>query len=177
MPGPVFIQGDAIELRTVEEEDLEYLQTCVNDPAVRTPIGRDRPVNFDQEREFYEQVVCDDDSVDLLIASDGDAVGMISFNPIRWETQVAELGYWLDPDHRRQGYTSEAVAWLLEHGFDQMGLHRVYAHVFGFNDPSKRLLEGLGFNHEGTLREEGFLEGDRVDLEVYGLLASEWGGR
>lgn len=176
MPGPVFVEGDSIALRTVEEDDLEFLQARVNDPAIRTPIGRNDPVNYEQERAFFEEVVSTDDSVDLLIAREAEAIGMISFNPIRWESQVAELGYWLDPDHHGRGYTSEAAALLLDHGFEQMGLHRVYAHVFAFNDPSRRLLEGLGFEHEGTLREHAFVDGGRADLHVFGLLAEEWTG-
>lgn len=174
MPGPVFIRGDTVALRTVEKEDLEFLQARVNDPAIRRPLGGDRPINFEQEREFFEEVVCDDDSVDLLIAQDGEARGMISFNPIRRQAGVAELGYWLDAKYHDQGLTSEAASLLLDHGFEQMGLHRVYAHVFEFNEPSRRLLEGLGFRHEGTLREESVIDGQRADLEVFGLLAREW---
>lgn len=174
MPGPVFIQGETVALRTVETEDLEFLQAGVNDPAVRTPIGRDDPINADQERAFYDEVISGDDSVDLLICRDVEPLGTISFNPIRWRTQTAEMGYWLDPDHHGRGYTTEAATLLLEHGFDQMGLHRVHAHVFAFNEPSRRLLEGLGFRHEGTLREHAFIDGERTDVQVFGLLVDEW---
>ncbi|MFP4591519.1 MAG: GNAT family N-acetyltransferase [Halobacteriales archaeon] len=174
MPGPVFLEGATVELRTVEEEDLPYLQARVNDQAIRRPIGRSTPVNADQERSFYENVVCADDSVDLLIARDGEAVGMISLNPIRQEVDSAELGYWLAPEHHGEGYTSEAAALLVRYGFEQLGLNRIYAHVFAFNDPSRRLLEGLGFVQEGTLREAAFVDGERVDAEVYGLLRREW---
>lgn len=174
MPGPVFLEGPSVELRTVEEEDLPYLQAQVNDPAIRRPIGRSTPVNADQERSFFEDVVCADDSVDLLIARDGEAMGMISLNPIRHEVDAAELGYWLDPAHHGEGYTSEAAGVLVRYGFEQLGLNRIYAHVFAFNDPSRKLLEGLGFVHEATLREDAFVDGERVDAEVYGLLRREW---
>ncbi|MFW6448825.1 MAG: GNAT family N-acetyltransferase [Halobacteriota archaeon] len=174
MPGPVFLEGDAVELRTVEEEDLPYLQAEVNRPEVRIPIARPGPVNATQERQFFDDIVSSDESTDLLIARAGEPMGMISLNPIRHRTGTAELGYWLSPDEQGRGYTTEAAALLLGHGFDQLALHRVHAHVYGFNEPSRRLLTGLGFTHEGTLREHGFVDGERVDLEVYGLLRREW---
>ncbi|MBN1202153.1 MAG: GNAT family N-acetyltransferase, partial [Anaerolineae bacterium] len=33
-----------------------------------------------------------------------------------------------------------------------------------------------GFQHEGTLREHIRFDGDYVDVEVFGLLASDWPG-
>ena len=46
--------------------------------------------------------------------------------------------------------------------------------MFAFNDASARVLERVGFEHEGTLREQVFARGRRVDTERYGLLESEW---
>ncbi|WP_458189402.1 GNAT family N-acetyltransferase [Haladaptatus sp. NG-WS-4] len=55
MPGPVFLEGDRIELRTVEEDDLDFLQATINDPAVRRTISNRSPINGTQEREWYEE--------------------------------------------------------------------------------------------------------------------------
>jgi hypothetical protein len=63
MPGPVFLQGDGIDLRTIEEADLEFLQESVNDPSIWRAIGRVDPVNRSQEQAFFENVVCENGSV------------------------------------------------------------------------------------------------------------------
>jgi RimJ/RimL family protein N-acetyltransferase len=177
MPGPTFIDGAAVSLRTIEEEDVETLQGWVNDARIRRPIGRSRPLNREQEREWVDEVVADDESVHLAVAVDAAAVGIVGLAPIDFERGTAELGYWIAPDHQRQGYGTEAVELLVGHGFDQLGLHRIGARVFAFNDPSARLLERVGFRHEGTLRETAFLDGEYHDTHWYGLLASEWRGR
>ena len=49
MPGPVFLEGDHITLRTIEEEDLEFLQEAITDPQVRRSIGGSTPYNLKQE--------------------------------------------------------------------------------------------------------------------------------
>ncbi|MFC6717179.1 GNAT family N-acetyltransferase [Natrialbaceae archaeon GCM10025810] len=172
-----FLPGDEVDLRPIEEDDLEALQAGINDPRVWRAIGRQKPVNRDQEREFYEEVVCDDDSVHLMIVAETTPVGTIGLNPIDWTTRRAEIGYWIAPEHHRNGYGSEATEFVVGYGFDQLGLHKIAARVFAFNEPSMGLLESVGFTREGVLRDDVFVDGEFHDVHWYGLLADEWRSR
>ncbi|TYL36837.1 GNAT family N-acetyltransferase [Natronococcus pandeyae] len=174
MPGPAFLSGDDVTLRTIETEDLEFLQREVNDPKIWRPIGRSTPLNAEQEREFFEDIVCDDDGIHLLVAADSEPVGTIGLNSINREARRAELGYWIATEHHGRGYGTEAAKLLVEHGFDQLGLHRISARVFEFNDASKRLLESVGFTEEGVHRDTEFIDGEFQDTHWYGLLEDEW---
>ncbi|MFC7071690.1 GNAT family N-acetyltransferase [Halovenus rubra] len=174
MPGPVFLDGDSIELRTIEEEDLDFLQEGVNDPTVWRAIGRADPVNGPQQRDFFESVVCEGDGVNFIVAADGEPTGTVGLGPKQAETHSAELGYWMHPGHREQGYCGEAVALLTDYGFQQRGYHRICARVFEFNDASQALLESLGFEREGINREAVFVDGEYQDTLWYSLLAHEW---
>jgi RimJ/RimL family protein N-acetyltransferase len=53
---------------------------------------------------------------------------------------------------------------------DDRGLHRVTARGFETNDASRRVLEKVGFEREGTLRDHYYVDGEYVDAHVYGLL-------
>lgn len=174
MPGPVFIEGEDVSLRTIEEEDVDFLHEQVNDARIWRPIDRSTPLNRVQERGFFDDVICDDGTVHLLIVADGSPVGTLGFAPLDRETGTAELGYWVTPAHQRQGYGTEAVELFVAYGFDQLGLHRISARVMAFNEPSVRLLERVGFVREGTSREAVFVDGERHDAHWYGLLATEW---
>jgi RimJ/RimL family protein N-acetyltransferase len=68
----------------------------------------------------------------------------------------------------------EAGRAVIEFGFTQMGLHRIQAHTIADNIRSVRLLQRLGFRHEGTLREYS-LEDDGTfhHSAVYGLLHTD----
>jgi RimJ/RimL family protein N-acetyltransferase len=174
MPGPVFIEGDTVALRTIEEEDLPYLQRQVNDPTVWRAIGRPDPVNAEQEREFFDDVVCDDGSVQLLVCADDDPVGTAGLMFGDGDVRSAELGYWIAPDEHENGYGSEAAELVTEYGFDDRGCHRIEARVFEFNDASQALLESIGFKCEGRKRDAVFIDGDYQDVLWYGVLAEEW---
>jgi RimJ/RimL family protein N-acetyltransferase len=173
MPGPTFLRGDTVSLRTVEEEDVEFLRDVVNDPDVRRTTLMTAPKNAQQEREFFEEVVSGDDSVDLLVAVDGRPVGMISLNAVDEGNGVAELGYWIAPDEWGNGYATDAARTLTEYAFEQRRLHRVQARVVSFNDASARVLEKAGFEREGVHRETVFVDGDHRDVVWYGRLATD----
>lgn len=174
MPGPTFIDGESVTLRTIEEEDLQYLKQVRNNPEVWQRIGRPWPVNAEQEQEFFEEVVCADDSVQLLVCADGEAVGTVGLGFDDGAVRSAELGYWIDPAHHENGYGSEAAELLTTYGFEQRGCHRITARVFGFNDASQGLLESIGFSKEGRQREAAFIDGEYQDIRWYGVLADEW---
>ena len=174
MAGPVFLDGDDVQLRTIEEEGLSFLQAGVNDPQVWRAIGRPHPVNGQQEREFFDEVASSDDSVDLLVTVDGDRAGIVSLWLDDGHSQNAELGYWIDPDHHRQGYASEAADLLTTYGFRQLALHRIEARVFEGNDASQNLWETLGFDHEAVHREAIYLHGEYRDVHRYAVLENEW---
>ncbi len=174
MPGPVFLDGDEIALTTIEEEDLAFLQTHINDPSVWRAIGSSDPVNGPQEQEFFEDVVCDGDGVHLLVTVDGAPAGTVGLSPNPDEADAMELGYWIAEEFRQQGHGREAAGLLTTYGFRQRGLHRIAARVFAFNDASQALLESLGYVHEGTNREAAFVDGQYWDVYWYSVLESEW---
>lgn len=174
MPGPLFIGGDGVDLHSVEEEDVEFLQEGMNHPAVRRYAGGDLPYN----RRRYESERFDPLSggeyLQLLVWDGGTRVGGVSLAPIDDRRGWANLGYWVHPDHRGEGYATEAARLVVTHGFDELRLHRVSGTVHATNDASIRVLEKLGFVHEGTKRDDAFVDGAHVDREVYAVLREKW---
>jgi len=89
----------------------------------------------------------------------------------------AEIGYWLGVPYWGRGYATEAAAAVLEYGFRQRGLHRIYASHFTYNPASGRVMQKLGMRLEGTLREHVLRMGKPLDLVYYGILRPEWEAR
>ena len=86
----------------------------------------------------------------------------------------AELGYWLGADAWGSGYATEAATALVDFGFREMGLARIYAQVLAGNDASCRVLEKLGMLSEG-IRRRHIRKGKTLhDVVLYGILRDEW---
>lgn len=174
MPGATFLSGDLATLKTIEEDDLEFVRDGVNHPAVRKAVGQTMPTNGARERVYFEEMSDARDHLQLLITSNGERVGVIELESIDQENGVAEVAYWIDPDHRRHGYARDALYTLLDFAFDELRLHRVEASVYEFNVASLELLRSAGFEEEGVHREDAFVEGRYVDTHWFGILADEW---
>lgn len=174
MPGPVFVRGERVTLRPIERSDADIVQRAYNEPDFQDGFLLDHPRNRDEIEAQIEERAEADDGIELLICVEERPVGRVSIRDIRQDH--GDLGYWLLPEERGQGYTTEGVALLVDHAFEMLGLHRVYARTIDDNDASRAVLRRLGFTHEGTYREHVYTRGAYRDTEHYGLLASEWPG-
>ncbi|HEY1812650.1 MAG TPA: GNAT family protein [Kofleriaceae bacterium] len=86
----------------------------------------------------------------------------------------AELGYWLGVASWRMGFATEAAGALVDFGFRELGLERVYAQVLEGNDASCRVLDKLGMLPEGVRRRHVRKAGRLRDVTLYGMLYDEW---
>ena len=85
-----------------------------------------------------------------------------------------DIGYELSPNHWGQGYTTEAASALIEFGFHTLKLHRIWSWCIADNLTSRRVLEKLGMQLEGRLRENKYFKGRWWDTMLYGMLETEW---
>jgi RimJ/RimL family protein N-acetyltransferase len=89
------------------------------------------------------------------------------------EHAVAEVGYFIAPDHRRQGYARTALGAVTRYGFAALDLHRItLIHAVG-NTASCALARACGYTLEGTTRGSYVLHGERVDEHLHARLASD----
>lgn len=180
MPGPVFLEGAEVTLRPVEESDIEFIQRCMNDPDVWRPALGAEPMNREQGSEFFETVVSAEGDVHCLICDDDEPMGLVSLTTSQYgpdetaRSRDAELAYYLAPEFHGQGYGSDAAATMIEYAFEDLNFRRVSARCGSFNDGSAALLESLGFEQEGRLREASWYRGEYHDMLWYGLLRREW---
>jgi RimJ/RimL family protein N-acetyltransferase len=114
--------------------------------------------------------------LDLGIEAEGRLVGDITArNPKNaFPPGVFEVGISVfDEADRGKGYGREAMELITTHLFE-LGAGRVQATTSVDNLAMRRVLENLGFAHEGTLR--GFMPGHngREDYVLYAVTSGEW---
>lgn len=88
--------------------------------------------------------------------------------------QVAEMGYELDRRFWGHGYATEAASALLELGFAQLHLHRIWAYCIAENTASARVMERIGMHYEGCQRKNEWMKGEWWDTHLYAILEQEW---
>jgi len=171
MPGAKFLEGDKVDLRTVEEDDLDFIQKNQNDPEIRKKTVDNRPKNRKQMEERIEQT---GDDIELMVYADEEAVGKIRTNQFNQQFGRTELGLWISPEHQGNGYGTEASRLMIGYAFDQLRYHKVKTRVSKSNRASQKIWEKLGFKKEGELREQNFTDGRFENYYFYGVLEDEW---
>jgi RimJ/RimL family protein N-acetyltransferase len=178
MPGPVFLDGDDVTLHPATEDDLGFLARNRNDPRVRATRSVQYPASSaDLQQYLGGRLGRNDDTIALVVVRDDERVGLVHLireQPNDRPFDRAELAYWIDPAHQGDGNATDAASVIVGHAFDRLGLHKVVAKTYASNPASRRVLEKLGFEREGTFRDEAYVDGDWVDVHRYGLLDANW---
>jgi ribosomal-protein-alanine N-acetyltransferase len=180
MPGAIVKRGDSVTLRMLEREDFEFWQRGAADPDVRHLTGNSEARNRDQLEAAFENeqvtafLVCLDDDGDPEPV-DSDAVRRVGMVNVKTWGRNPTLGIWLVPEVHGEGYGEEAARLLVDYAFRVYDAPTLKAKAFDYNDASKGLLEALGFQQEGRLRKDAFLDGEFRDAFMYGILREEWG--
>ena len=97
-------------------------------------------------------------------------IGTCGYHAISEKHKRAEIGYEIDLDSWGKGYATEAVTQLVEYGLTELKLHRIGANVFPENKSSRKVLEKIGFKHEGLLRNYLYQGGKSHDANVFSII-------
>lgn len=88
-----------------------------------------------------------------------------------------EIGYCFNREYWGQGFAAEAAGGLIAFGFENLGLHRIYATCRPGNKGSARVMQKAGMAYEGHLREHKWHKGKWHDSYQYSILEEEYEGR
>lgn len=83
----------------------------------------------------------------------------------------ASIGYWVGPEHRRQGIASCALRTLADWALEYPGIHRIELYVEPWNEGSWRTAERCGFQREGLLRGWKLVGNEPKDMYMYSRVA------
>jgi [ribosomal protein S5]-alanine N-acetyltransferase len=173
------LRSDLLSLRQITSADAASVAAIFGDPLVARYMGiplirSDRQLvqllddiaNGLREKTLFQW--------GISLGSAPGLVGTCTLAHISWPNERAELGFALASSRWGQGLMRQALPVLLDWAFTDLGLHRIEADVDPRNDRSLRLLERLGFEREGYLRERHVVAGERQDTVLLGLLAHQW---
>jgi [ribosomal protein S5]-alanine N-acetyltransferase len=109
----------------------------------------------------------------IFLGNTNRIIGSCGFNYMDFENGRAEIGYDLGNEYWGEGYGSEAVLTLIDYWFHGLGMNRVEAKVDPRNSQSIKLLETLGFQFEGLLRQSERCEQEYIDVRMYSKLKND----
>jgi ribosomal-protein-alanine N-acetyltransferase len=164
-------------LRQVQPEDQQFLFEGLSDPIAMPHYGVYYKT-FEETKtqlDWYEKNYIDGTGIHWKITgkASGEKVGVISVYYYKAEHKKAEVGFWLLPQFRNKGITSEVLKPVIKYWQKEKELHRLEAFVEEENTASSRFLEKAGFTYEGTMKDCEIKFGKYISLKIYALISSE----
>ncbi|HEV2660378.1 MAG TPA: GNAT family protein, partial [Ktedonobacteraceae bacterium] len=96
------------------------------------------------------------------------------YHPIDRTKSQVEIGYWLAAPFQGKGIMTKACRVMVDYAFTRLGVQKVVIRCALGNTRSCAIPQRLGFQHEGIVKQGEWLYDHFVDLNVFGMLASDW---
>ena len=175
MTEPTTIRTERLLLRPLGFEDVDDVLAYASDPEWSQFLPVPDPYTLKDAEEFiaHQVLLSWDKEPSFAIEFDGSVVGCVALE-IKSPISIASLHYAIARRCWNQGLMTEAAQAILNWGFQEFGLEKVYSWADVENIGSWRVMEKIGMTREGTLRSQGVNRGVRQDYHYYGILRREW---
>jgi RimJ/RimL family protein N-acetyltransferase len=172
--GPTELRTARLLLRPPRLDDAAAYYSLASDPEYAV-FGSRLPVDRKNVERGLAQIVATpwERRPEFAIVLDGEVVGRVVLEVDRTNA-IAALGYGVARPVWGRGVATEAARAMMGYGFEGLGLAKVWARADPRNSASVRVLEKLGMQREGLLRDHLVVRGERVDRVYYGILRAEW---
>lgn len=174
-----FLVSKKIYLRAIEKDDLnENYQQWFNDEEICQFTSHHRFPNYKQNmEEYYKNIIKSNNNLILAIIDEKTEkhIGNISLQDINSTDRSAEFAIVIgSKKHWKKGIAKEAAKLIIEHGFKELNLHRIYCGTSAKNIGMQKLAKLVGFKKEGISREAIYKNNQYGDIIRYGLLKNEY---
>lgn len=164
------LETERLLLKELNAANMEYLYTQCSDEEIMEYLGfrTIEELNADRDRfkGGFSSYRFSFVFFTMVEKASGIAIGRCGYHSWYMDHKRAEIGYGLyDDAHKRKGYMTEAIKHIIAYGFEEMELNRVEAMLSKANTPSLKIITGLGFTEEGTMREH-YMKNGRIEDSI-----------
>ncbi|PIN88845.1 hypothetical protein COU60_05480 [Candidatus Pacearchaeota archaeon CG10_big_fil_rev_8_21_14_0_10_34_76] len=164
--------GERILLRGLRETDADTLVKIANDAE----ISKYTPLPFPFSLTDAEKIIGGtrnamnrDKSYFLGIEFDETIIGMAGLLNLSRPDKSSEVGYWVGKDYRGKGFATEALKLVIDFGFREEQLQKLWGRVTENNSVSIAILEGQGFYLVERIPKARMIDGVLTTDLVYEL--------
>lgn len=150
----------SVRLRPLEREDLTFVHQLDNNASIMRYWFEEPYEAFVELAELYDKHIHDQSERRFIIEHEGTKVGLVELVEINHIHRRAEFQIIIDPSHQGHGYASAAAKTAMDYGFSVLNLYKLYLIVDKENKKAIHIYGKLGFEVEGELIHEFFINGE-----------------
>lgn len=163
---------DGYLIRKVTECDLSMVLAWRNHAAVRCYMLTQHEISLDEHRNWFAKASDDPSRCLLIVEKDKQAIGYVQFSNVE-VGGIADWGFYVRPNAPK-GTGRKLGTIALNYAFGHLKLHKVCGQAIASNQASIVFHQRLGFQQEGVLRDQRYIDSAYHSLHCFGLLSVEW---
>jgi diamine N-acetyltransferase len=173
------IRGAQVYLRPSEREDIPLFVAWLNDAETASYLSLRAPLSMPIEERWFERMLETQgkDAYHFVICSlaDDRPIGTIGLFEIDATNGSAGVGISIGVRELwGRGLGTDAMNALLDFGFGELRLERIWLDVYEHNPRGRRAYEKAGFVVEGVKRHGIYRRGRYIDVQLMSILRDEW---
>ncbi len=168
---------DKIYLSPLLKEDSVTLFGWINQRDLVIFNASYKPIHEPNHIAWFENITNRQDVFIFGIrkTETDELIGSCQLNSINWVHRNAEMQARIaGQGNQGRGFGTDVYRFLLKFGFEDLNLHKLYGQVFMDNPRPIRVLEKLGFQMEGQLKQHVFIDGEYKDITEWGILRKDY---
>lgn len=171
------LETDRLLLRAYEKEDASQAQVLAGDKDVAETTFLPHPYTLEMAENWistHPELIQNGEAFPfaVVLKEEDRLIGTMTLRVDKLHNK-GELAYWVGKDYWNLGYATEAAKKVIEFGFEEQNLNRIWAPVMSKNTASGKLMQKVGLKYEGTLKQDIIRWDEYQDVDVYGLLKED----
>lgn len=161
------IIGDNIILREIQEEDTDYIVKWRNQESIKKFFIGQEDFTREGHLNWYHNVVQTKKAVQFIIIDrlSNKPVGSTFIKDIDYKFKKGEFGIFIGEEgYLGRGIGTEAAKLIIQYGFKELGLHKIFLRVFADNTRAIKSYEKVGYVKEGYFKDDVFIQGKYHDM-------------
>lgn len=171
------IFGKSVNLRSLEERDLNDLKKWRNLPQTRIHTREFRLLNMINQKSWFESLHTQNPPKYIMFGvenTNGKLIGVCGLTYIDWKNRHAEISIILSlKNWQKLKQAKETVNLLQNYGFGELNLHRLWVEIFETAPENIKLFQSLNFKFEGKLRGKLWRNKKWNDSFIYSKLMTD----
>jgi diamine N-acetyltransferase len=173
------IRGERVYLRSSERGDVPLFVRWLNDAETASYLSMRAPMSVAMEEQWFNRMLehqgKDEYHFVICLIDDDAPIGTAGLFQVDSTNGNAGIGISIGEKALwGKGYGTDAMNAIVDFGFGQLRLERMWLEVYDFNVRARRSYEKCGFVLEGTERHAIYKQGRYIDVQLMSILRDEW---
>jgi RimJ/RimL family protein N-acetyltransferase len=171
------LRGKKVYLKLIEEKDLQKRVEWINNSDIQNTLNYDVPTSLAKTKAWFNKILLDNSRREFSIftVENDEYVGFCGLFNIEMPIMKAELHSVIgNKEYHGGGYGTETYKLLMDYGFKELGLNKIYGYQLVYNYAAHRVVEKLGWKRDGLLRKDVLSHGEIKDRYIVSILKEDW---